>query len=98
MMCSGSGGPYDAHKWNLSQCKKGMIRNSKPENAHCDSYRPSSPHLFIQHIFLLSIGHVLQSGDMETTRANTAPVLVESRAVGKTNKEIITHLIDSLQL
>lgn len=74
-----------------------MIRNSKPENSHCDSYHPSFPHLFTQHILLLSIGHVLQSGDMEM-RANTAPVLVESRAVGKTNKEIITHLIDSLQL
>ena len=53
---------------------------------------------FIQEIFLLNIWHVLNSGDTETIRKNTAPALIELRTGEKRNQEIITHLIDSLQL
>ena len=73
----------------------GMIRNLKPEYAHCDPYHHSFSHLFIQQIFSVSM---LKPGDMETMKTNTASVLIEFSTVRKTNKEIITHLIDSLQL
>lgn len=36
---------------------------------------------------------MVDSGDTETIKTNTAPALAELRAVEKTNKEIITHLI-----
>lgn len=86
-------------KMELKQCKKGPKKKSpKPESAHRDSYHHSFPHSFIQQIFLLSIRHVLNSGNKEAIKANTALALLEFRMVGKANREIITHLIDSLQL
>lgn len=56
-------------------------------------------HSFIEQIFLLSLWHdVLNSGDMETIKINTAPALTELRTMGETNEEIITHSIDALHL
>lgn len=69
-----------------------MISSPKPENAHCNSCHHSSIHS--TDIFI-SISHVVDSGDMETIKTNTAPALVELGTVEKTNKEIITHLIHS---
>ena len=81
---------FDSLKQNLNLYKKGMIRSPKPENAHCDSCHHSSIHS--TDIFI-SISLVVDSGDTETIKTNTAPALAELRAVEKTNKEIITHLI-----
>lgn len=98
MKWRGSWGHYDVLKWNLNSAKKGTIGSPKPESAHRDSYHHSFPHSFIQQIFLLSIRHVLNSGNKEAIKANIALALLEFRTVGKANREIITHLIDSLQL
>lgn len=90
MEWSGSGSCFDSLKQNLNLYRKGMIRSPKPENAHCDSCHHSPIHS--TDIFI-SISLVVDSGDTETIKTNTAPALVELRTVEKTNKEIITLLI-----
>lgn len=90
MEWSGSRSCFDSLKQNLNLYKKGMIRSPKPENAHCDSCHHSSIHSM--DIFI-SMSLVVDSGDTETIKTNTASALAELRTVEKTNKKIITHLI-----